>query len=219
MKPDTDGGPNRGKAPHVTTGGSPPPRRPGWLKWLLLLIPLVLLLLLLRNCGDRENEVETAATDTANSAATMPATGLAPTNQAPGAPVTGPLDATLAAYLSSGEPAGRRFTFDNLHFATNSAALPADAQQTVSAVAQVLSRHPTSRIQIEGYADARGAEGANARLGAERAEAVARALIAAGVPAQRITAASGSESNPVAPNTDPQGLAANRRTELVVIQK
>ena len=45
------------------------------------------------------------------------------------------------------------------------------------------------------------------------------ALIAQGVPANRITATSGGESDPVDTNATAQGRAENRRTELTVLSK
>jgi outer membrane protein OmpA-like peptidoglycan-associated protein len=186
-------------------------RRPKWLPWLLLAIPLILLLLLARTC--QREEAPEAQTTTTTTTAVAPAT-----TGAPLAPMTG-MYGELQTYLASAEPAGRRFVFDNLHFATNSAALPADAQQTLGGLAQLLQAYPRATVRIDGYADARGSESANTQLGAQRAQAVVQALAGMGVPADRLSAATGSESNPVAPNTSEQGQAQNRRTELVVVAK
>jgi outer membrane protein OmpA-like peptidoglycan-associated protein len=125
----------------------------------------------------------------------------------------------LPRYLASAEPAPRTFQFENLNFATSSAELPAEAGTTVSALAQIMQAYPNARARVVGYADARGSEPANAQLGAQRAEAVSRALIAAGVPAARIEAASGGEQNPTDTNATDQGMAENRRTELTVLAK
>jgi outer membrane protein OmpA-like peptidoglycan-associated protein len=48
---------------------------------------------------------------------------------------------------------------------------------------------------------------------------VARALIGQGVPAGRVTSATGGETNPVDTNATNQGQAENRRTDLVVTAK
>lgn len=202
-------------------GAAPPPpakKGPGWLKWLLIPLALILLFLLLRSCGDKEtmqaeSEVRPLESTTPTAVETqLPATAAV-------SPVAGDLNARLQQYLASPEAAGRRFTFDNLHFATNSAELPAGAAQTVQAVAATMAQYPNARVRIEGYADARGSDASNAQLGARRAEAVARALIGAGVNSARVTSATGSESNPVDTNATPQGQAQNRRTDLVVVSK
>lgn len=219
----------------VTPVGGEKKKGLGWLLPLLgLLLLLALLFLMLRSCGDDERETTTAAapveatapaavpTTTAPAGATTPALPVE-TVTLPGgqtlqlAPQT--LNYELQRYLGSPEPAPRTFQFENLNFATSSAELPADAQTTVSALAQIMTAYPNARAQVVGYADARGAEPANAQLGAQRADSVARALIASGVPADRITSASGGEQNPAASNTSAQGMAENRRTELTVTAK
>lgn len=179
--------------------------------WAALAAALILLLLLFRSCDAEDEHVDPVATAPAAGAATTaaPVDGVAFTG------MYGELD----RYLASSEAAGRRFTFDNLHFATNSAALPADAQTTLAGLSQILARRPNAQVQIVGYADARGGEGANAQLGAQRAQAVAQALGAMGVAAGRISTGTGSEADPVASNATQQGQAENRRTELVVTAK
>lgn len=207
-----------------TGGGAPPPSKPpekrkNWLPWLLIPLALLALLFLMRSCGDRD-EIDTSVS-TLDAPAVAP--GSAPPAAAPAvpaaAPLAGDLNTRLQQYLASAEPAGRRFTFDDLHFATSSSDLPGNAGDTLQAVAQTLAQYPNARVRIEGYADARGSDGANAQLGARRAETVARALIGSGVAAGRITSASGSESNPVDTNATPQGQAQNRRTDMVVTAK
>jgi outer membrane protein OmpA-like peptidoglycan-associated protein len=196
---------------------------------------LGLLFLLLRSCDRDEPETETTtvvpAEQTTTTTTVTPNTpNAAATPALPVERVTLPggravelepntLNYQLQQFLASSEPAPRRFTFDRLNFATSSADLPGDAQGTVSALAQILQAYPNAAVRVEGYADARGSEGANAQLGARRAEAVAQALIAQGVPANRVTAASGGETNPVDTNATAQGQAENRRTDLVVTAK
>ena len=93
------------------------------------------------------------------------------------------------------------------------------AMTTVTALGQILAAYPNAVVRVEGYADARGSDQSNAQLGAQRAEAVARALIAQGLAANRVTAATGGETNPVETNATAQGQAENRRTDLVVTAK
>ena len=125
----------------------------------------------------------------------------------------------MQSFLASGDAPPRRFTFDHLNFATNSAALPADAQQTVGALAQILTAYPKARVELAGYADATGADPHNVQLGTQRAEAVEKALAAQGVAADRMKTATGGSSDPVDTNASAAGRAENRRTELVVTAK
>lgn len=243
---NTPNDPNRNRDVHGTStvqpagGGAPAPKkdRPWWLWLLPLLLLLALVLFLLSRCGDdREDETAPASTttttteqSTAAPAATTTAPAVGATPALPVERVTLPggqavelepntLNYQLQQFLASSQPAPRTFTFDRLNFATSSAELPADAQSTITALGQILQAYPNAVVRVDGYADARGSEPANAQLGAQRAEAVARALIAQGVPAGRVTAATGGESNPVDSNATAQGQAENRRTDLVVVRK
>ncbi|HEY0251534.1 MAG TPA: OmpA family protein [Kofleriaceae bacterium] len=129
------------------------------------------------------------------------------------------LNYLLQEYLASSAAVPRTFVFDRLNFGTGSAELPADAQMTVDALAQILKAYPAAKITLDGYADARGSAGGNADLGAKRAQAVATALTTRGIDAGRIATATGGETNPVDTNATAQGRAENRRTELVVTAK
>jgi len=69
--------------------------------------------------------------------------------------------------------------------------------------------------QIVGHTDSQGAEGANQSLSEKRAKAVYDALVAAGVPAGRLSYAGMGESSPISSNATASGRAQNRRTELI----
>ena len=111
-------------------------------------------------------------------------------------------------------------------FAYKRADLSEQAQQLLRAVAATLTRPPASQrpIAVDGHTDAAGSADYNRRLSRERAEAVARALIAGGVSKQRVKVGEFGEAFPIAPNTTPQGKdnpvgrAQNRRVELVILQ-
>ena len=237
---NTPNDPTRPRDVHGTSTVTAAPAkksRPWWLWLLPLLLLLGLLFLLLRSCDNEESTEDQAVRESTTMTTTdgaQPAAPVAPAATAtPALPVErvtlpggrsvelapNTLNYQLQQFLASPEPAPRSFTFDRLNFATSSAELPADAQPTVGALAQILQAYPNARVRIEGYADARGAEPANEQLGARRAEAVAQALIAQGVAANRVTAATGGESNPVDTNATAQGQAENRRTDLVVTAK
>lgn len=198
-----------------------------YLPWILGALALLLLLLLLaRSCSHRTaapaaTTTETTTTTTA-AAPTTPPVGIEKVTLPGGqtvdlAPQT--LNYELQRFLASPDAPPRRFTFDHLNFATDSAELPADAQATVSALAQILAAYPNAKVELAGYADASGSDPHNVQLGARRAEAVQKALAAAGVSADRMKTATGGASNPVDTNASSAGRAENRRTELVVTAK
>jgi OOP family OmpA-OmpF porin len=78
------------------------------------------------------------------------------------------------------------------------------------------------RVTIEGYTDSKGTEAYNQKLSERRANAVKNYLVSRGVEASRLDAVGKGESDPVAPNTkpngkdNPEGRAMNRRAELKV---
>ncbi len=200
---------------------------PAWLPWLLALLGLLLLLLLFRACSHSAptpvtNTTETTTTTTTDAAAATPPVAVEKVALPGGqtvdlAPNT--LNYELQRFLASPDAPPRRFTFDRLNFATDSAELPADAQATVSALAQILAAYPKAKVELQGYADATGSDPHNVQLGAQRAEAVQKALAAQGVAADRMKTATGGSSNPVDTNANAGGRAENRRTELVVTSK
>jgi flagellar motor protein MotB len=59
----------------------------------------------------------------------------------------------------------------------------------------------------------------NLELSAQRALTVARALIAAGMPATQVFAAAFGAEQPVADNADEKGRAQNRRVEMAPVPK
>jgi outer membrane protein OmpA-like peptidoglycan-associated protein len=86
---------------------------------------------------------------------------------------------------------------------------PANA---VSRMAAVLAARPDLRISVEGNSDTpEGAETAR-----QRAQAVAAALQAAGVPAQRISCQGYGNSRLIVSNATEQGRMENRRVEIVI---
>jgi tetratricopeptide (TPR) repeat protein len=111
-----------------------------------------------------------------------------------------------------------RTPFLVVHFAPNSGKLlPQDRQTLVS----WLKNHPLTegqKILVLGYSDATGAKNHNYALSRRRAEAVKTEIIrSAGIaPDYIITAGKGPE-DPLAPNTDANGRATNRRTELLLL--
>ena len=226
----TDEGPNK-RDVHGTSKVTPVAKKgglPKWLPWVLALVGLLLLLLLFRSCSNRAaapvtNTTETTTTTTTNTAAASTPPVAVEKVTLPGGktldlePQT--LNYELQSFLASPDAPPRRFTFDHLNFATDSAVLPVDAQPTVSALAQILNAYPKAKVELAGYADSTGSDPHNVQLGAQRAQAVLTALAAAGVASDRMKTATGGSSNPVDTNASVDGRAENRRTELVVTAK
>ncbi len=215
-----------------------------WLRWLLILLGILLLLWLLRSClGGDKKETTTVVTDSTTTMATPPvtadtvasATGGAMTDSAqtngPAVQVDVELpggrrlkvaersfNAALADYLSTKPRAPfRTFTFDNLKFATNSAAIDAESQTHVNELIEIMKAYPALVIRIEGHTDNTGSEATNETLSQERADAVKAALVKAGVTADRVSTKGFAAEKPTATNKTSEGRHENRRIDVVVV--
>lgn len=186
-----------------------------WLPWLLLALGLIALLVALSRCG--RNEAVVAPVET-NTTATETNTVVAETPNAPQADALAGVSG-LGTYLAGTEPAPRTFTFEKINFDTAKADIRAADAAEVDQVAGVLKQYGKAKIRVAGYADARGSDPANTKLGKDRAESVKAALVAKGIDAGRIETATGGESDPVDTNATAPGRFENRRTELVVVSR
>ena len=204
------------------TRGAPPrevhieKKKTNWLAWILLALGILAALLALSRCN-RDETVAAAPAATAIPPVAVKHVTL------PGGKVVdlqpNTLNYDLQGFLASSTAAPRTFTFDKLNFDTASSAIRTDDRPTLSALSQILAAYPAAAVRLVGYADARGTDAVNAKLGSDRAASVAKVLTDEGINAKRITTASGGDSNPVATNATAGGQFANRRTELVVTSK
>jgi outer membrane protein OmpA-like peptidoglycan-associated protein len=110
---------------------------------------------------------------------------------------------------------GMVLTLGDVLFDTNKATLKPGADQRIARLATFLQKNPNERVIIEGYTDSTGSEEYNQELSQRRAQAVADALAAQGVPASRYQAVGRGEALPVATNATPAGRQQNRRVEIV----
>lgn len=106
-------------------------------------------------------------------------------------------------------------------FGSGSAKLSAAGMEAVKEVTNQLKNISDKRYQIEGHTDnvpiATAVFPSNWELASARALNVTRAMIDAGMPAARVSAASYGDTTPVASNETAEGKAANRRIAIVVV--
>jgi outer membrane protein OmpA-like peptidoglycan-associated protein len=104
----------------------------------------------------------------------------------------------------------------DLLFATDSTALRPDLQNDLRAVAANLQKYKDSTIEVIGHTDNTGTAAYNQDLSQRRASTVASSLISYGVPSSRVRALGRGEDQPIASNLTPEGMALNRRVEIII---
>jgi len=106
-------------------------------------------------------------------------------------------------------------------FASGKAALSDEGTEAINEVAAVLATIPGRAFQVEGHTDNVPIKTAkypsNWELAAARSLTVVKTMVAAEMPQERISAASFGESKPAGGNDTPEGRAANRRIEIVLV--
>ena len=106
-------------------------------------------------------------------------------------------------------------------FPSGSAQLSTDGKRTISEVGRVLASRTDLDWQIEGHTDNEPISTDefpdNWQLGAARAMSVLRVMVQAGMSAERVSAATFGQYQPVVPNTSEGNKAQNRRIEIVLL--
>jgi chemotaxis protein MotB len=106
-------------------------------------------------------------------------------------------------------------------FASGSATLSKEGKAAIAEVSQVLASIPKRSFQIEGHTDnvriSTAAFPSNWELASARALNVLKAMLDAGMPQERISAASFADTHPVAANDNAEGKAMNRRIDIVIV--
>jgi outer membrane protein OmpA-like peptidoglycan-associated protein len=98
-----------------------------------------------------------------------------------------------------------------IRFSPDSAVLAGPPAETVQRVAQLLAQGPAEPVLVEGHvADTPGGPDVAQRLSDQRAAVVAEALVAAGVPAERITTRGVGAMRPLATPEE------SRRVEITI---
>lgn len=106
-----------------------------------------------------------------------------------------------------------------VRFETGSAQLTRSSEDIIRQAAEAIEGAPAgTRVEVGGHTDSQGDATHNQLLSEQRARAVADALIAAGVPADRLAARGFGSNRPIGDNSTEAGRAANRRIAYEVLQ-
>lgn len=102
-------------------------------------------------------------------------------------------------------------------FPSGSTNLKKDGDKAIREVAAVLKEFADRKFQVAGHTDNQGSADKNWQLSATRAISVLKILISAGMKPTQLSAAGYGAFSPVADNGTKDGMAKNRRVEIVLM--
>jgi outer membrane protein OmpA-like peptidoglycan-associated protein len=100
-------------------------------------------------------------------------------------------------------------------FDTGRAEVKPESQPQLAEIVTFLRANPATKVLVVGHTDNQGTLDLNTDLSRRRAQAVAAALTAQGIPAARLSAQGVGMAAPLATNDTEEGRSRNRRVELV----
>ncbi|HSH66980.1 MAG TPA: OmpA family protein, partial [Bacteroidia bacterium] len=120
--------------------------------------------------------------------------------------------------------AGSKIVLNNIFFDSNKSALRKESSVEIDKVVKLLNDYPEIKIEVDGHTDNKGQDAINLKLSLSRAEAVVNAIVKKGISKTRLIAKGFGKTQPIAPNTLPNGkpnvdgMQQNRRVELKIIE-
>ncbi len=148
---------------------------------------------------------------------TPPAPPPAPPAEPPAPPPPAPAPmAPATAEIEKAIESEGRVDLQMIFFTVNSADLRVESDAALTAIAEVMKKHPEWKFSIEGHTDSQADDAYNLDLSKRRAAAVRQALIARfAIDGESLQSTGFGETRPVADNGTLEGRARNRRVELV----
>ncbi len=114
---------------------------------------------------------------------------------------------------------GRSYRVNDIKYATSSADITKSSEYILDELIIFLKENPTVKIRIEGHTDNVGGMEQNMVLSNDRAFTVMGYLQEKGVAAARLSFKGMGPTKPIKSNDTPEGRAANRRTEFVIVSR
>lgn len=130
-----------------------------------------------------------------------------------------PIDRIVSFLQDASVEAPQTFILRELEFESGSSRLTEGSKATIAALASVHKAYLATEIRLDGHTDNVGNPENNKVLSAERADAMMQALINAGAEPSRLSAQGFGDERPIDSNDSKAGQRANRRVEVVVLNK
>jgi peptidoglycan-associated lipoprotein len=129
----------------------------------------------------------------------------------PGPPgASGPPGGGVGAVVPGSQQDLAQTAGDRVFFEFDRSDISPEAQQILQRQASWLQHYPNVSVTIEGHCDERGTREYNLALGERRASAVKNVLVAAGIPASRISTISYGKERPIVLGSNEEAWAQNR---------
>ena len=105
---------------------------------------------------------------------------------------------------------------EGIHFGPKRDRLTPQGRAAIDRALIVIRRYPTLHYRVSGYSDSRGTRQANHDLSHERADAVVKRLLEAGIPKRNLEDEGYGAVRPLGDNASPTGHLRNNRVEIDV---
>jgi len=105
---------------------------------------------------------------------------------------------------------------DRVFFVRAKAVIEKNCLPELDRVVTILQADTTLRLRIEGHTDSEGTDERNQSLSTRRARAVYKYLVSQGISASRMEYAAYGSKRPLASNETPEGMAQNRRVDMML---
>lgn len=122
---------------------------------------------------------------------------------------------TVDLYLTPIEK-GKEVRLNNLFFEFDKAVLKPASYAELNRLAKVLKNTKSSKIEIAGHTDDKGASSYNLELSKKRAAAVVAYLVGEGVDAAKLESVGYGETKPLVKNSSEENRSINRRVEFKI---
>ena len=119
---------------------------------------------------------------------------------------------------------GSKIVLNNIFFDSNKSILRKESNTEISALVALMKEYPEVIIEVSGHTDSKGNDVTNMTLSQARSQAVVNALIKKGIDKTKLIAKGYGKTQPIAPNTlpngkpDVKGMQQNRRVEMKIVK-
>jgi outer membrane protein OmpA-like peptidoglycan-associated protein len=129
-----------------------------------------------------------------------------------------PVDTTKKTNIFVRPAVGQKIILRNIQFETAKWTLLPESFEQLDSLVDLLLKYPNMKVEISGYTDNKGKPKENITLSQNRAEAVVKYLIEAGVDPEQLLAKGYGQEEPIDTNDNEKGRANNRRVEFKIIE-